>query len=551
MPQRRVMIIGIDAATLDLVRPWMAEGHLPNLARFAERGAVGPLRSTLPPLSPAAWSTFATGVNPGKHGILHFCQLAPDSYEARFPNASQRHGITFWEVAARRGIRSGILNVPFTYPPRAFDGFLISGMLTPGLNRRMAVPQEAFDELMGFSPDYAIDVEVVKTTGRNSKALFFEKALQLVDARRDAAIGLYRKHRPALFCVVFVAVDRICHYFWHDRDGAGGEPATDGKAAFGEAIRATYQKVDQAVGALLEEAGDDTDVIIMSDHGAGPVRKEINMRKLLVAADLLVETSGNPMRRVAESAIRWLARLAPRSIKNRIRSHLPRLARRAGSMDLCGGIDFARTMAYPAGHHTGGVLVNLRGRQPDGIVEPGHDYESVRDRIIAALIELKDTETGRPIVRAAHRREEAWSGPCLHLLPDVILEAADESYDIASRRARAPDIITDIAPPEPGRWCRVGRHRRDGLLMAMGPHIAHGEVRGAGIADVPATVLNLLGCEIPAQFDGRVLSEMLTRDVAPVGQSAVTPDEARPGEPDLSEEEKAAVQKRLKGLGYL
>ena len=551
MSPTRVVIIGIDAATLELARPWMAGGHLPNLTRVAECGAVGPLRSTLPPMSPAAWSTFATGVNPGKHGILDFCQLAPDSYEPRLPNASQRRGVTFWEVAARRGIRSGILNVPFTYPPRASNGFLISGMLTPGLHRRMAAPQEVFDDLMEFSPDYAIDVEVLKRTGRNSKALFLEKALQLVDTRRDAAIGLYRRHRPALFCVVFVAVDRICHRYWSDHETArAGRAGTEPDGRFGRAILAAYRKVDSAVGALLEEAGDDTDVFIMSDHGAGPVHKELNMRRLLVAADLLVEVSAGRVRRLVESSIRRFTRSAPRVLKNRIKSFLPHLARRAGGLELCGGIDFSRTRAYPAGH-AGGVFVNLRGRQPDGIVEPGQDYEDVRDRIIAALLELKDPKTERSIVRAAHRREDVWSGPHVPHMPDVILELADESCDISSRRARAPGVITDIAPPGPGRWPRVGRHKRDGLLMAMGPHVAHAEVRGAGIADVPATVLNLLGCDVPEQFDGRVLSEMLTGDVAPVGQSAATHDEARPGEPDLSEAEKAAVEERLKGLGYL
>ncbi|MHC5034467.1 MAG: alkaline phosphatase family protein, partial [Planctomycetota bacterium] len=118
MPTRKVMIIGLDAVTLELIRPWAEEGRLPNLARFLDEGASGPLRSTLPPGSPAAWSTFATGMNPGGHGVLGFYQLHADSYEPRLMNASSRAGTTFWEVAGQHGVRGGVLNLPFTFPPR-------------------------------------------------------------------------------------------------------------------------------------------------------------------------------------------------------------------------------------------------------------------------------------------------------------------------------------------------------------------------------------------------------------------------------------------------
>ncbi|MHC4718723.1 MAG: alkaline phosphatase family protein, partial [Planctomycetota bacterium] len=130
MTDRKVMVIGLDAATLELVEIWAGQGRLPNLARFIEEGACGTLTSTLPAISPAAWSAFATGCNPGKTGIVDFCQLSADSYEAGFVSSAAVRARTFWDIAGEQGIRGGVINVPVTYPPRPFNGFIITGLLS-------------------------------------------------------------------------------------------------------------------------------------------------------------------------------------------------------------------------------------------------------------------------------------------------------------------------------------------------------------------------------------------------------------------------------------
>ncbi len=201
-----VMVIGLDAATLDLVRPWAAEGRLPNFARILAGGASGPLLSTLPVMSPAAWSTFATGTNPGKHGILDFSQLGPESYQTRFNNATKRRGPAFWEIAGVQGVRGGVINVPITYPPREYNGFLISGLLSPGLRPEIAAPREIFEDLTAVCPGYVIDADMVGTGGLASEE-FLDKTLLMTERRLEAALGLYRKHRPQLFCVAFVAAE--------------------------------------------------------------------------------------------------------------------------------------------------------------------------------------------------------------------------------------------------------------------------------------------------------------------------------------------------------
>jgi predicted AlkP superfamily phosphohydrolase/phosphomutase len=541
MPQAKVMIIGVDAATLELARPWMEAGRLPNLARIASRGACGPLTTVLPPVSPAAWSTFATGLNPGKHGILTFAQLFADSYEPVFVNASGRRGATFWELAGRRGIRGIIINVPCTYPPREFNGIIISGMLSPGVDERMAAPREAFRELIALSPDYEVDVNVANRTSPRARALFLERALANVEVRRRAAVGFYRAHRPDLFCVVFAATDRVCHYFL----GEEADPS-DG----GDAVLRVYERVDEAIGELMQEAGDDTDFIIMSDHGARPIRKRLSLRKALARAGLLTERRPSPVRGVARGGLLRLVRALPRTWHRKIIARFAGLSNWAMSSFTSGDVDFSRSRAYPA-EAVEAVFVNLKGRQPEGIVPPD-EYEAVRRDVMQALRELTDPETGRPVAAAVHRREDIWAGPCLERLPDVVMEQADWRYDTKpTSSATADGVFAERqGAGSPGLY-DTGRHSREGLLLAMGPHIRHTELDGAGIADVPATVLALLGCPVPEDFDGRVLAEMLTEDVALPGRVAPSGEGAAGEQEELNARDRASVEERLRGLGYL
>jgi len=549
MSDRKVMVIGLDAATLDLVRPWADEGLLPNLRQVMDRGAAGPLRTTLPIHSSAAWSSFATGTNPGKHGIADFLQFTPDSYKPSFTNASQRRGETFWEVAGRQGVRGGVINVPVTYPPRAYNGFIISGLLSPGVSRRIAQPPEVFDDLLASSRDYAIDVDMLKAGGRDVRLAFLARTLSIIQARLAAAVGLYRKYRPPLFCVVFRAADQACHYFWRDFERAqAGEETGPAERRLGQAIKAVYQKLDQAVGTLVAEADSQTDVLILSDHGAGPLRKGLNMQEFLARSGLLVRKAPSPASRLLRKAIWAFVHLAPLSLKNLLKTRFTGLARRAAGKVTGYGIDFARSRAYPA-CDSEGIFINLKGRQPLGTVAPG-DYEAVRDEVIHALAELTDPETGLKVVANVFRREEVWSGPCLERLPDLVFEQREKVYYTPPTSVSSGSVFYPLPASTPSALRWSGDHRRQGLVMAVGPHIRHAEIRGAEIVDVPATILALLGCSIPEDFDGRILSEILTDDVQAPGKIAADQAGSRSAEV-YSEQDRAVLKQRLQGLGYI
>ena len=137
---KRVVVIGWDGATFDIIKPLLAQGRMPALAALLARGAHGPLRSTVPPVTPVAWTSFATGTSPGRHGIFDALTLDPASHEVRFVSAAMRRVPPIWRVLSDRGRPSGAVNVPVTWPPDAIDGFVIPGMFTPDPHRRLHRP---------------------------------------------------------------------------------------------------------------------------------------------------------------------------------------------------------------------------------------------------------------------------------------------------------------------------------------------------------------------------------------------------------------------------
>ena len=136
------MIVGLDAATWDLAKPWIAEGHMPNLARVMSEGTSGKFQSVFPPITPPAWTSFTTGKNPGKHGIFHFMETKPDSYALSYTNATSRRTRTVWKILNEAGITTGTTNIPFTYPPEPLMGYQTSGMDTPSEKSAFVHPPE-------------------------------------------------------------------------------------------------------------------------------------------------------------------------------------------------------------------------------------------------------------------------------------------------------------------------------------------------------------------------------------------------------------------------
>ncbi|MCF1182794.1 alkaline phosphatase family protein [Marichromatium gracile] len=543
----RVMVFGMDGATFDIMQPLLDAGRLPNLARLIARGASGTLDSSVPELSPPAWTSFMTGVTPGAHGVNDFFgPVEAGSYETRFFNASYRRRPPLWSLLSARGRRSCVLNVPFTFPPDPINGVMVSGMDTPSLESAFVHPPEFREELDRVTGGYRLE-RVERRLSRRAVGRYARSIEEITENRFRAAAHLLGRESWDLFVVVFESTDRAQHNFWKFRDPAHPEYNARDHARYGELVERAYEDLDRRLGELLALVPEDVTLCVMSDHGFGPLYKGVRLEHWLAREGYL-------RRAAAPRAPR------PPALREQLGALLPgparRLARallgRRGGDALPPGLEafaMAGTQVFPVGGY-GNLVINLQGRQPQGVV-PESEYEPLRARLIAALEGLRDPDTGARLIERVWRREEVYPH-CLAQTPDIIIRWSPGYYCVGEQELGflgirpAPDALTTAH-----RWS--GNHLPNGVLMLAGPDIVPGAgFDEAAIIDVAPTLMALLGEPVPSHMDGRVLTEALSADfLARHPPSTADYDldigETRP----FSEAESACINERLKDLGYL
>lgn len=555
--RRRVLLIGLDGATFDLIEPWAAAGDLPTLQHLMREGVWGPLRSTLQPLTAPAWVSFMTGANQGRHGIYDFVRRAEGSYRVEITDASMIGCPTIFDLLSRQGRRVAVLNVPFTFPPWPVNGVMLSGLLISLPGSRIAYPDSLYAELLAAIGDYIV-IPDYDHRATDPLAHYADALLRSVELRTRAARYLLSKERFDLFAVVFTATDLAAHVFWAAMEG---DPAAD--LRFRDAIRRVYRQVDAALAELLDGLDDETTVMVMSDHGSGRFKKGVQLNAWLAEAGLL---HPRPTRRVGwrsmsgsflQSALRGYRRLFSTRARARMRRWLGHrvavVKRHLESSLTTQAIDWSKTRAYALGAG-GNIFINLRGREPHGIVNPGAEYERVRQDIVAGLEGLCDPETGERVVARVHRREELYTGPYVDRAPDLVVEWRDYGYWGRDRVTPGTRQLFQVERTwEFSDLPLSGSHRLDGILIAYGAGIRKGaRIQGARIIDLAPTILHLFGIAPPAFMDGRVLTGLLTdQTAAALSEGAEEPIAAERPAQAYSTAEAEAIRKRLQELGYL
>src|SRR5437667_194810 len=268
----KVVVIGLDAATWTVIRPCMAEGKMPNLAKLMKAGVSGTLESILPPITPPAWTSFMTGKNPGKHGIFHFVETEYGGYAMKYANATSRRSPTVWKLLNNAGYSVGTMNIPFTYPPEPLNGFQISGMDTPSETSPFIHPPELREELVKHLGGIQLDLRflgAMSTDERRNQVL--AEMEQMDNQWTKAALYLLENHPQDVMMFVFMSIDTVQHYFWQHMDK--GHFLHDLKLApkFGDAVRKVYERLDAAAGQIIDLLPPETTLFVVSDHGGGPV----------------------------------------------------------------------------------------------------------------------------------------------------------------------------------------------------------------------------------------------------------------------------------------
>ena len=558
----RVVVIGLDGAHWDILKPRMAAGQMPNLKRLAEAGAMGDLRSIYPPETPAAWPSFMTGKNPGKHGVFDFLVYQPDTQTHVPVNAHAWHGKAFWEYLSAAGKTSLVLNVPTTYPPRPIQGAMISGFLTPAGAKDFAYPNELVDELEADFGPYPLFFESMAfvSAGSEYNATRFLDELELMDKTKfQVAEQLSERFQPDFTMLHIWGTDRVQHELWSWMDP--DHPRYDPRMAerFGPRIDAYYAMIDEHIGRLAEQAGPDAAVFVISDHGFGATHHFIDLNSWLLREGFITlkDSFGVRFKRflwdlgvTPHNATRLLAPIL--KLAGRFKAASPEAAIRksTGAINIPGmlnlnDVDWTRTRAF-APFGWSGIFINTQGIRPNGCVAP-EDYEAVRDEMVARWKELVNPMTGEPVGGPVTTNAEMFHGPYAKYGPDVMPLPLAEKY--------LPVCFFGFTSKEPvyENNTLFGNHRMEGVLAAKGPGIRTGTVDDANLIDIGPTVLHLLDQPVPDDMDGRVLTHLL--DPQYLAEHPVASCHVDAGDGDdasgLSEEEQEEIRKKLMGLGYL
>jgi predicted AlkP superfamily phosphohydrolase/phosphomutase len=523
---RRVLIVGWDGVDWKILRPMMERGELPILSQLMSKGAYGDCLSSVPSHSWCAWPSFMTGLNPAGHGVF-------DILEHR-PGVSRRLPVTYKSIKARTifddlsaaGKSSVAANIPLTFPAPEISGKVVAGGVLPA-SRSYTWPPELQVELDRKAP-FPVN-GMSWTTFRNRPEAFLDETAAIT-AKRQAAFEYLLDTTDWDFGVlVYVSTDRIQHClmeYIHPEHPRYEELKGSPVARKTEDI---YRQLDDGLGELLKRTTDDDLVMFMSDHGHQACTRTCTMDKILQHLGYLSLSRGS----FAFNLIRWgPGRHIARRIYDLLKLH--------GKISIpASPIEWSQTRAYTSVVSTGeGVSVNLKGREPEGIVEQS-DYQRVRDEVAQALSEFRDPETGGTPIQKIYRKEEVLSGEFLDVAPDLLLVPAP-FYSLTHARGMV----------EEADWLS-GDHRLEGVLVATGPEVTPGPLaEAARLIDLGPTALATLGVPSAIPRDGKALGALAgSATLQTVAGSAKA--ERTEGEASLSSEEEKEVEDHLRGLGYV
>jgi predicted AlkP superfamily phosphohydrolase/phosphomutase len=502
---RRLLLIGLDAADIELVDRWSTDGTLPSLAALRHAGTWGPLATSARYLTGAPWPSFYTGQPPSEHGIYHDFQWRQERMEFAAPAADWLPVRPFWR-AIEGDVFTIVHDVPMTPGTEPFAGVETTGW---GSHDKLVPPESYPSEVLsqirerwGESP--------IRTDEYGRASLKRLRALhaELLDlTSRSTEVAGWLLERPwQLAIVAFGALHRGGHRFW-DRSSIEGAVSPADGAWFDGGLRELYRAADRAVGTLVANAGEAT-VFVFALHGMMVNTARVDFLDEMLARVLNGPIASRPkrglLRRVGEAIPLPLRRALTHAVPGPIRNRLM-------TKWTTGGIDWTQTQAFTlrADLH-GYIRINLLGREARGIVPP-EEYHSLCRRISEGLHSFRDATTGEPLVADVCLASDVVpSGSRNDRLPDLIVRWSETSA--APHKAIEAPLLGRIVRATPGRIPngRSGNHRSSGFLIARGPGIPAGTrlATGADILDLPPTVLARLGARSQVPLAGKVLHQL-------------------------------------------
>lgn len=539
---KRAAVAGLDGVTWNVLDPLISDGVMPRLAELRRRGASGILHSTVPTYTPPAWTSAATGVNPGRHGIYGFFDGHAQHEKQQLVHAGKVKAPTVWEMVNEQSERAGIYHLPLTYPPQPVDGWMVSGMMTPGWHEQArgfttwsgdGSGAELERRILEWSPGYVLDISANWEQDWRDDAL----ARRVVDSLEQRKVVLQRLLEldpPRVLFSVQESPDRLMHVYYRYLDPNEMRDTPEARRVR-PALEQCFALMDDIVGMLVDWAGDDGGVLVVSDHGFTAWEVSVHTNALLEKWGYLKMRRGARVMqtKLARSMVPVAKRILPAKVAS-------------GAKDRTfAAVDWAHTRAFASPIPQQGIFINLQGREPKGIV-PTADLERVKDEIAQRFTDLVD-ESGAPVTDRVWRSEEVFHGDALDGAPDILPVLRDHRYELDDEVFHR-DPFTDL------RHLPRGVHHPDGVVIVSGGGVASAQSITGSVMDVTPTLLYMAGLRVPEGLDGTVLTDAFTPSHLqdqPVETIAALSSKVRDESSPYSAEEEAQIEESLRGLGYL
>ena len=458
--EKKVFVLGIDSFEFTLAFENWAE-HLPNLSALRKKSIWGKMQSAIPPLSCTAWVSFARGKNPGQSNFHGFMSRKNFSYnDFQIVNSTLIEKDRVWDILGNAGKKVIVINVPVTFPAYSVNGIMVSSFLTPNTDSNFTYPAEIKNELAQLTGDnYLLDVRDFK---RMPKDELLEQLYLMAEQKFSVVEKFLKEKEWDFFILGIMATDRLQHAFWADMDS--GHPAHDPNSEYKDAIFDYYKMLDKKIGELLELLDENTALVLMSDHGGKRMNGFFNINQ-------------------------WLAEKGYLKVNK-----MPETPAAFEDAD----INWQETKVFATGNYIARIFLNVKGREPNGMIERDTEYESLRNEIIAELGKVT-TPDGTPLNPTVYKREEIYgkNAKYLEMQPDLVAHFSDFQWG-ANQMLGHKTLFSQAA--EKGR--NMSNHYRNALYAVYNSG-AEPREQDIKIIDLAPTIFKLMNVPIPVDMEGK------------------------------------------------
>lgn len=508
-PLTKLLFIGIDAMDKDLIHQWVKEGHLPTFKHLMENTAWGPTHNPPGLFAGALWPSFFTGVSPAQHSRYWFRQLQSGTYDMFTFRASQVKEEPFWNHLSRANKKVAVIDVPKTFPSENLNGIHIVnwGLHDPEGKITTWPPSLTAEVVEKFGENSLFDCNTIERDATGFAQLR-DDLIRRLQKKTDLSLHFLKKGGWDCFVTVFSESHCAGHQCWHLHDPT--HPLYDPAIArvTGDIMKEVYIALDAAVGKLLEQVGKDTHTIVLASHGMGPqYEASFLLDEMLEKLEKIpgenqpfidsilqgvVDPKSSKKYPRMVNALKWVRDKLPRGVGiRRMLKKYTKAKMHERKLQALERLKKRKCFPIPNSNAFGGIRINLVGREPNGVIHPGTEYDDFCQSLTQDLFSFTNVENGEPLITKVLRTDEIYQGDHMDGLPDLMVEWSRAAPISTIHSPKTGEISGESDCP------RTGDHKPEGLFFASGNSIKPGRIeRPVSVMDFAPTIASLLEVEL-------------------------------------------------------